>query len=409
MKDNKRLSMLKTDVIVAGGGIAGLLIATALAPRFSVTLLEQADALPRNKYWLTDARAARDNAQIEACVDTCYNFFDFVAFDGLTATIHGDYCLWDTDALIELLSRRLASNGVRVLTGHRLYTFHYGKDNISVRANSEIIKAKLLIDCMGFGSPIVGAKDVATILGYYVVQGCEVAVTGSIRPIALDNVVINRNPAFFELFPTSKGTAHAAIILPSRGYKTERSLQKEFAFIVTQSHYSEHIAWKTASNEKPYFGIVPVGRLHKPALDRIVFFGEAGQANPAASATGFTRFLRAYRQLASGLAECLETDQLDRRHLLGSLPSYMTVMNRAFQESLFDSILSFNSDQFRRLVEELREYPDHMVNALLFAEYDFHNPETLQTALDGLLRRNSILGKNIVRAIARLCRQTLLP
>lgn len=400
--------MVTTDVIVAGGGIAGLLIATALAPRFSVTLLEQADSLPRNKYWLTDAQAARDNAQFENCIDTFYDSFDFVAFDGLTATIHGDYCLWDTDALIELLSRRLTSSGVRVLTGHRLYSFHYGKDNISVRANSETIQAKLLIDCMGFGSPIVGAKDVATILGYYIVQGCEVAVTGNIRPIALDNVAVNRNPAFFELFPTSKGTAHAAIILPSHGYKTDRSLQREFAFIVTQSHYSEHIAWKTASNDNHYFGIVPVGRLHKPALDRIVFFGEAGQANPAASATGLTRFLRVYRQLANGLAECLETGQLGRKHLLKILPSYMTRMNRAFQESLFDNILSFDSDQFRRLVEELKEYPDQTVNAFLFAEYDFHTPETLKIALDALLRRKSIVGKNILRAIARLCRRNLL-
>jgi flavin-dependent dehydrogenase len=397
--------MLTTDVVIAGGGIAGLLIASALAPRFSVVLLEQSESLPRNKYWLTDVQAARENPQIEACVDKSYDFLDFVAFDGLTATIHGNYCLWDTDALIELLSRKLMTNGARVLTGHRLYTFNCGKGNISVRANAKTIQAKLLIDCMGFGSPIVGAKDVATISGYYIVQGCEVAVTGRVRPIALDNVVMGRHPAFFELFPTSEGTAHAAIILPSRSYKIDRSLQKEFAFIVTQSHYSERIAWKTGADERPYFGIVPVGRLHQPALDRIVFFGEAGQANPAASATGLTRFLRACRRVADGLTECLDTGQLDRRHLLGALPPYMTRMNRAFQESLFDSILSFDSDQFRRLVEELKEYPDRTVNDFLFAEYDFHSPKTLRIALDALLRRKSILGRNVLKAIAGLCCQ----
>ena len=399
--------MLTTDVVVAGGGIAGLLIATALESQFSVILLEQSDALPRNKYWLTDAQAARENPQIKKCVDTSYDFIDFVAFDGLTATIHGDYCLWDTDALIELLSRHLISKGVRVLTGHRLYTFRYGKTSISVRANSETIQARLLIDCMGFGSPIVGAKDVAKISGYYIVHGCEVAVTGKVRPIALDNVVVDRNPAFFELFPTSKGTAHAAIILPSRSYKIDRSLQKEFTFIVKQSHYSERIAWKDTPGI-PYFGIVPVGRLHKPALDRMVFFGEAGQANPAASATGLSRFLRVYRQVAHQLTECLNADQLDSRHLLEALPPYMTRMNRLFQETLFDSILSYNSDQFRRLVEELKEYPDQMVNDFLFAQYDFSNPRTLRMALDALLSRQSILGKNMIKAIARLWRQQYL-
>ncbi|MEN3368552.1 MAG: hypothetical protein V7609_695 [Verrucomicrobiota bacterium] len=400
--------MLSTDVIVAGGGIAGLLIATALAPRYSVILLEQSDSLPRNKYWLTDAQAAHDNPQIRGCVDRSYDFLDFVAFDGLTATIHGKYCIWDTDALIESLSGQLLANGARLLTGHRLYTFNCEKGRISVRANAKTIQAKLLIDCMGFGSPIVGAKDVATISGYYIVQGCEVVLTGEVRPIALDNVVLGRNPAFFELFPTSKGTAHAAIILPSRSYKIDRSLQKEFSFIVTQSHYSEHICWKTGPDEKPYFGIVPVGRLHKPALDRIVFFGEAGQANPAASATGFTRFLREYRRVADGLTECLDAGQLDRKHLLGALPPYMTRTNRAFQESLFDSILSFDSDRFRLLVEELKKYPDQIVNDFLFAEYDFRSSKTLGIALDALLRRKSILGKNMLKTIAVLCRQRRL-
>jgi len=131
----------------------------------------------------------------------------------------------------------------------------------------------------------VGAKNVATISGYYILHGCEVEVSRNVRPIALDNVVVNRNPAFFELFPTSKATAHAAIILPSRTYKPERSLQKEFFFILNRSHYAEQIRGEIVRGKKSYFGIVPVGRLHRPALDRIVFFGEAGQANPAASAT----------------------------------------------------------------------------------------------------------------------------
>ncbi len=49
--------MLYTDVIVAGGGVAGLLIAGALAKEHSVLLLEQHDSFPRNKYWLTDVIA----------------------------------------------------------------------------------------------------------------------------------------------------------------------------------------------------------------------------------------------------------------------------------------------------------------------------------------------------------------
>jgi flavin-dependent dehydrogenase len=395
--------MLSTDVVVAGGGVAGLLIASALAPKFSVVLLEQSESLPRNKYWLTDALAANDDTRLTACIERHYSILDFVAYDGLTATVKGNYCLWDTEKLIGLLAERLLQNEARLLTGHQLYAFWYEKDQILIRANAQTIQAKLLIDCMGFGSPLVGAKNVATITGYYILHGCEVEVKEGVRPIALDNVVVNRNPAFFELFPTSKATAHAAIILPSRQYKADRSLQKEFSFILNKSHYSEQIRSQTSNGGKSYFGVVPVGRLHRPALNRIVFFGEAGQANPAASATGLTRMLRTYRELAFGLEQCLKTNQLEQRYLLQAIPPYMTRMNRVFQESLFESLLSFDSDRFRRLVEELKAYPDNTVNDLLFAEFNFRSPNALRLAFDAILRPNGVLGTNVLKAIARFC------
>lgn len=393
--------MLSADVVVAGGGVAGLLIASALPPGISVILLEQNESLPRNKYWLTDAEAARVDADFEACIDRHFDFLDFIAYDGLTATVKGSYCLWDTDRLIDLLSARLQKSGGKLLTGHQFYTLSYDKNSISIRANAETIRAKLFIDCMGFGSPLVGAKNIATITGYYLLHGCEVPVNQNVRPIALDNVVINRNPAFFELFPTSRATAHAAIILPSRRYKAERSLQKEFSFILNKSHYAEQIRDPRGASERAYFGIVPVGHLYQPALDRIIFFGEAGQANPAASATGLTRMLRTYRELASGLERCLKADRLDQKSLLAAIPSYMTPMNRAFQESLFESLLTFDSDRFRRLVEELKTYPDKTVNDLLFAEFDFHSRNTLRLALDSVFRRQSVLGKNVLMSVVR--------
>jgi flavin-dependent dehydrogenase len=340
--------MLSVDVIVAGGGVSGLLIASALAPQCSVVLLEQSESLPQNKYWLTDEKAASENPHLSGCVDRRYEFLDFVAYDGLRARIHGNYCLWDTGKLIDRLARMLREAGARVLTGHRLYSFGYDQTGLVVRADAESIHARLLIDCMGFGSPLVGAKNIATVTGYYIMHGCEIRVANDVPPIALDNVLIDRRTSFFELFPTSKGTAHAGIILPSRQYQPGRSLKGELHFILQKSHYSKQIPWDPAANAKSYFGIIPVGRLYEPVLDHIVFFGEAGQANPAASATGLSRMLRTYRSLASSIGDCLKHDRLRRKQLLKAIPRYMTRMNRVFQEALFESLLDFDSDDFRR-------------------------------------------------------------
>src|SRR5262245_28829423 len=128
------------DVVIAGGGIAGLLVASALSDRLSVVLIEQADDIPRNKYWLTDAAAALANPSLKASVDRWYEFLDFVAYDGEKATVSGQYCLWHTDRLTEQLSADLAQKGVEVLTGHRLYSILEEKKAIVVRANSQVFR-----------------------------------------------------------------------------------------------------------------------------------------------------------------------------------------------------------------------------------------------------------------------------
>ena len=71
-----------------------MLIAGALGPHCSVVVLEQSDCLPKNKYWLTDEKAAADNPHLADCVDRRYEFLDFIAYNGRTARVQGKYCLW---------------------------------------------------------------------------------------------------------------------------------------------------------------------------------------------------------------------------------------------------------------------------------------------------------------------------
>ena len=393
--------MVSVDVVIAGGGVAGLLIASALPADRSVIVIEQADSLPRHKYWLTDATSASRYSRNVECVAAQYDFLDFVAYDGFTATVGGKFCLWDTDKLIDCLANKAFQRGVQILTGHRLYSIAQQHDGILVRANEQCIRARLLVDCMGFGSPLVGAKDVATITGYYVLYGEHVTLNAPARPIALDNVVIHRHPTFFELFPTAEGTAHAALILPARQLAAHRSLEQEFAFICSKSHYAPLIRANAGSGRRTYQGIIPVGRLHTPCLDRIVFFGEAGQVNPAASATGLSRMLHTFQDLANGIEDCLRRDTLRREDLLRATPPYLTRMNRVFQESVFESLLTYTSDDFLRLVQDLAHYPSDVVSNLVFGDFAFGQVRTLRLALDAFLRPRSVLASHVLKAAAR--------
>ena len=114
--------MLSTDVVIAGGGISGLLLASLLGSKYSLVLLEQRESIPRNKYWLTDQVAVEKNPSLRDCVDQEYAFMDFVAYDRLTATVSGKYALWDTDRLVGRLEEQLKAAGATVFTGHTLYS-----------------------------------------------------------------------------------------------------------------------------------------------------------------------------------------------------------------------------------------------------------------------------------------------
>jgi flavin-dependent dehydrogenase len=401
MTDNWGLSAPTVDVVVAGAGVSGLLIASALAERCSVVVVEKCDDPPINKYWLTDEAAAEASPTLAGCIDRRYDFLDFIAFDGATARVRGRYCLWDSQRLVAHLIRRLAACGVEILTGHRLYSLTTTRSGVSIRANARIIHARLLVDCMGFGSPIVGAKSVASITGYYVMQGSEVGLREDVDPVGLDNVIIDRRPMFFELFPTSRGTAHAALILPCRDHRPNRPIEGDLGFILSKSHYAGRIVQETPASGRRYFGIIPVGRMRTLALDRIVFFGEAGQANPATSATGLSRMLRTYQALAASLEECLAHDRLTRRDLIRAIPPYMSAMNRAFQESLFESLLSFDSGDFRRLVQELDACPDDVVNDLVFADFSFCSRRAGLLAVRAIAHPQSILGRHVFRSVLK--------
>jgi hypothetical protein len=85
------------------------------------------------------------------------------------------------------------------------------------------------------------------------------------------------------------------------------------------------------------------------------------------------------------------------------MPKYMSRMNRVFQECVFESLLSFDSDDFRRLVQDLAASPDDVVNDLVFAQFDFGSRRALPLALSALQRPNSVLGRHVLKSIARWC------
>ena len=392
---------MRCEVVVAGGGVSGLLLARALASAHDVILIEQRPEIPRAKYWLTDDLSAEQNPELSAAIDCHYRHLDFLAYDSTCARIHGTYVLWDTDKLIAILLEDTRTRGARILTGHRLYAYRHIKRGIVIRANALEIEAKLLVDCMGFASPIVSALGTASILGYFILTGQRLLAKAAIDPVGLHNVMLQRTPTYLELFPTKDGFVDAAMIIPARSFNGKNTLAQDFQFVVRSSHYSALLDFPEPNLQRRYYGIIPVGKVKRVALDRIVFAGEAGQCNPATSATCLTRMLVIHHQMARRLSENLHSGQLSARALTRGHTQAMTAMNRLFQEELFKSLLDASSIQFKRLVEELHDQPDELVNDLIFARHDFGLSRSLRIGIGALKDPRGWLGVHTLRSVSR--------
>lgn len=386
------------DVVILGAGIAGLLLAAELSERHSVLVVEQAKTVPTHKYWLTDAGSAARNPHLQQAIDDRYEAMRFLGHDGSAYTVRGDYVLWDTPSLTSALHARAVARGATFLLDHRFLTLRDERAGIVVTVNEKDVRARLVVDCMGYASPIIFAKDVVRIRGYYSLFGATYELAEPLVPVALHNVALSREPVYLEVFPTRDARAHVVAIVPARERRPSASLAPDLKQIAERSPYARHLRKPAAF----LGGIVPVGTMRTPALDRIFFYGEAGQSNPAASATALTRMLYTHRAVAEALGEALRRDALSRRALSAAVPQTVAPFDRRLQLALFEAILDFKSDDFAAVVRELAALDDAaFVNDLMFATLDLGPRRGLALLRRMLAARARVLARSVLRAALR--------
>lgn len=393
--------MVDSDVTVCGAGISGLLIAAELSKSHSVTVLERgAEGQHSAKFWLTSREALDANPEYSHCVDSHWDEMDFISNARGTYTAKGQYVLWNTKRLEAHLIDTIVKNGSRIWYEHRFYSYERRDANIVSHANNSSFTSSVVIDCMGFSSPIVASSTAARIMGYHHLLGRTMQLSRPVRPIAADNVLLQgRSPSFLEVFPKSDGTANVVLIAPSSGVETLTALRADFEFIVNQTHYSRIL--RPTSNADPLYGVVPVGVMKKRALDRVFFYGEAGQTHPAASCTCLTRLLLSHKELAVDLSGLLASDKLSSKDLRKILPRKSSFSQR-FNQNLFRQLNERTSEDGRAFVELLGCLDDASVDDLLFGEISprhFLNATSWRRIVE---KRNTAWLKPLARTIFNL-------
>ena len=385
--DNKGLSPRSDyDVVILGAGVAGLLLASELSRVTNVLVLERNTHPMSNKYWVTTEDALTRNPDLASAADRAFATMDFIAFDGITYRSEGSYRLWNTAALTRLLLQRTEEQHGSVFFGQTFYSYARGRSGIVILANGQRITTRLVIDCMGHQSPIVMAEGCGRVAGYYLLHGATFSMNGTLQPVALHNLALSHHAAYVEAFPTGDGQLHIVLITAERQLRSTTNLKAEFEFVARNSPYSNFIA--DPGKRSFLGGIIPVVRLTHRALDRLFFYGEAGQVHPASTGTALTRMLLSYREVAAFLANGLRNDQLSAREL-SEAPGKISRVNQAIQLALFRDILQWSSNRFRKIVVEAERLGNHqLMNELFFGDFDT-TPLAMATTLRSLVKARS--------------------
>ena len=379
--------MNKVDIIIAGAGISGLLIGHELSKKLSILILEKQEEEPIPKYWVT-----QNNLQVEPeikkNIDVLFTEMDFISHEFEKYSLTGDYALWNTNKLCNYLKSSINKNGGKIQYNHRVYSYSLKKNHIKVYANNRTYESKILIDCMGFQSPIVHTHSMIKTLGFHYLYGKSLKLNTAIKPICLANVVLQKEAEYIEVFPNSKGEAHVAIIKPVKKIGNLNQVKNNFDFIINKSVYSKYFQ-KSSGSEPELGGIVPVGIIKKKALERIFFYGESAQYNPASTGTCLTRLFCNYKTVAKFIHDSIVTDKLTAKSL-SNYPSNFNRLSTKFQINLFKDMLSWNSVKFRNFLRMLEVLPDESVNDFLFEEIKFSHFTDMPTVLQ-LIKSKQVL------------------
>lgn len=388
----------KYDVVVSGAGIAGLLLASELSKYKKVLLIDSKDDLQTSKYWVTLKSCIEQNSELLNLIESSFSQMNFTDVYQKSFELKGDYILWKTFELMDFLRQQLITNGGEIKFGQRFYGYRTHQKNIDVFVNEKSYSAKLLVDCMGYSSPLVLAKNMIDIKGYYILYGAKLRIKHPLDPVCLSNVTLDRKPKYLEVFPTSTNEAYTSLIYPTNKLTDSKGLAADFKFIVTKSYYSKYFEGEEVS--KRLWGIVPVGKIKRLALDNIFFFGESAQANPAATGTCLTRILLNYKNVVRFLNDRIEKNELNERYLSKS-PIVLNQFIRRLQLHAFNDILNWNSDTFSKFISII-DYVDHnLINKFLFGDLTTEDIFTKRRIAALLHPKNFFLAKPLLKSLSQ--------
>ena len=301
--------MKKYDIIIVGGGPAGLSVAARLSKRYSVLVIERQKPGTTHATWYTYEDRVKEH-HLEDCVSFKSNYIHFVA-PTFQHDMRDNCVVLDHNKVMNKWLNELVVNGSDIVQ-EKFESYKWiNSRKVIIKTNKNEYETPLLIDAAGAPSIIVEQNNLVVRKDAWVIYGARIKVD---KPTDFKTQIeyypLNDDEnTYVGVHPYNDKEINFYVFVGKNGtYGDPSELKERFKKCLSDRYPGAEII-------QPLFGTIPSGILKKQALDNVIFWGASGMLNPDGCGMGFNEILRQLNTFTAEISRAVKSKRLDRHYL----------------------------------------------------------------------------------------------
>jgi flavin-dependent dehydrogenase len=341
-----------SDVLIVGGGPAGLLLAGKLGKHLDVCLVDRHRVGQTSKFWLTtDARLARHDLLAAAQYRTTNATIG--TFQGPVAEAHGNFTTVDERTLLALLVERCVEASVRLVEDTKVLSVARADGRQVASTTRGQFHARVVLDASGGASPFAATFRLHRLEGFYSIYGAHLRdldlATGDV--VGAHIVHFGHPAPLFEVIPTGPTSAFCVVFLASRTVVAPTTLSALFQEHV--AHNPFFVPRRSGGVLDVKMGVIPIGSGCGRAPRGILPVGEAGMLQSPLLGAAFNEILEYGDHIVDKVRDAFRAGRDGIVHPRVTFPAIKAVNDRV-QLLLARRLLEGTLASFERLVQFMK-------------------------------------------------------